>query len=70
MGHKIRPWYNDDPLFSAEIGVNMGHIFKIFLNWCENRPNFINLIPKFPKFALKESLTILENNVTFLVNFA
>ena len=42
---------NDDPLFSAKTGINMGHIFKIFFNWGENRPNFINLVPKFLKFA-------------------
>ena len=34
-------------LFSTKTGMNknIGHIFKIFLNWRENRPNFINLIP-------------------------
>ena len=49
---KSASWYNDDPLFSAKTGINMGHIFKIYqFNWHENRPNFINLIQKFPKFA-------------------
>ena len=52
MGLKIS-LLEHDPLFSAKIGINMGHIFKIFLNWCKNRPNFINLTPKFPKFAWK-----------------
>ena len=47
---KSASWYNDGPLFSAKTGINMGNIFKFFLNRCENRPNFINLIPKFPKF--------------------
>ena len=27
---KSASWYNDDPLFSAKTGINMGHIFKIF----------------------------------------
>ena len=53
MGLKVASWYNDDPLFSAKTGINMGHIFKIYLNWHEKRPNFINLIPKFPKYAWK-----------------
>ena len=48
---KSASWYNYDPLFSAKTGINMGHIFKILINWCENKPNFINLIPKFLKFA-------------------
>ena len=65
---KSASWYNDDPLFSAKSGINMGHIFKIFLKWRKNRPNFINLKPKF--LNLLESLTILENDVTFLVTFA
>ena len=38
---KSASWYDDDPLFSAKAGINMGHIFKIFLNWRENRPHFI-----------------------------
>ena len=60
---KSASWYNNDPLFSAKIGINVGHIFKILLNWHENRPT--------TKISdLLESLTILENNVTFLVNFA
>ena len=50
---KLASWYDDDPLFSAKTGINIGHIFKIFWNWCKNRPNFINLIPKFLKFAWK-----------------
>ena len=29
MGHKSA-WNNDDPLFSANTGINMGHILKIF----------------------------------------
>ena len=33
------------PCSVQKTGINMGHIFKIFLNWSENRPNFINLIP-------------------------
>ena len=53
MVSKSGSWYNDDPLFSAKIGINMGHIFKIF-NLCENRPNFINLMMhRFQKFASK-----------------
>ena len=27
---KSASWYNDDPLFSAKTGIDMGHIFKIF----------------------------------------
>ena len=50
---KSASWYNNDPLFSAKTGINMGHIFRIFQNWRENRPNFINLIPNFPKFPSK-----------------
>ena len=42
---KSASWFNDDPLFNAKTGINMGHIFKIVQNLCENRPNFINLIP-------------------------
>ena len=52
MGRKIS-LYNDDPLFSAKTGINMGHIFTIFKNWHENKPNFVNLITKFPMFAWK-----------------
>ena len=26
---KSASWYNNDPLFSARTGINMGHIFKI-----------------------------------------
>ena len=44
-GLKISLLDNDDPLFSAKTGMNMGHIFKTFFSWLENRPNFINLIP-------------------------
>ena len=25
---KSASWYNDDPLFSAKTGINLGHIFK------------------------------------------
>ena len=24
-------WYNDDPIFSAKTGINMGHIFKNYI---------------------------------------
>ena len=27
---KSSSWYNNDPLFNAEPGINMGHIYKIF----------------------------------------
>ena len=27
---KSTSWYNDNPLFDAKTGINMGHIFKIF----------------------------------------
>ena len=53
MGCKISLWDNDDPLFSAKTGITMGYIFKIFSDWCENRPNFINLIPKISEICLK-----------------
>ena len=56
------------PYSVQKTDINMGHFFKIFLTWCENRLNFIHLISKFPKFAWKLK-TIFENNVKFLVNF-
>ena len=49
---KSASWYNNDPfLFSAKADISLGHIFKILYSWYKNRPNFLNLISKFLKFA-------------------
>ena len=68
VDRSIRWW----PLIRAKTGINMGHnshdIFKIFKNWHKNRPNFINLILIFPKFAWKPNN--FGKNVKFLGNFA
>ena len=45
---KSASWYNDNPLFCAKTGINIGHIFKISKTGAKKRPNFINLILKFP----------------------
>ena len=43
----------DDPLIQCKNWYKLGSYFQNYLNlnWRESRPNFINLIPKFPKFA-------------------
>ena len=44
---------NSPPYLVKKTGINMGHTLKIFKKWLQNRPNFINLISKVPKFAWK-----------------
>ena len=53
---------------SAKSGMNMGHIFKIFQNWRETRPNFTDQIDTNISQIL-ESLQILENDVNFFSKF-